>query len=151
MKPFGLRSPGEVVNYLSGTYVNPSLRAVKSVRTIEVLKLLGLTRKEADQLGFTKSAITLVLDHLNMRSIEATWDYLLKSGYSQADIAKAPFILAFSLFQIKDLLTEKPKAFSAKFNHTSDKVEKLNIIVKTLDNIYDQKFERFYKRQKSVD
>ncbi|XP_067950114.1 uncharacterized protein [Watersipora subatra] len=144
VRAFGIKKPNEIVNYILGIYMRPSRRAIKSYSTRAVLQLLGLSSDEADSLGFSKEAIQCILHSVNIETVEGTYDYLLNSGYTRFDIARVPFILAFSAWQIRELLEDISGSTMSEFNHLTGKTDKLNFLGRLLDELYGSKMERFY-------
>lgn len=129
LKALGLSTPAEVVNYLTGQYILPYMRPVRSVRTLHVLDLLGLSSEEANKLGFTKPIILQILDNLNIRTIENTYEYLLRLGYTSDEIAKTPFILGYATSQISAYLDE----YSKDSDSTS---RSLKMVISGLERVY---------------
>lgn len=144
IRDLGLASPNTISNYLTGSYLHPSKRGFQSASTKQVLDLLGLSRDDAAKNKLHKYTIMYMLQTRGYQAIEQTFDYLLSEGYLRRHIASSPLVLAFSKQTIKGLLAKPPKQFDSQFNATTDKVEKLNLIFKRLDQMQDWKITNYY-------
>ena len=147
VKRFGLHLPSEIVNYLTGRYIKPTSRIVKSYSTMAVLDLVGLSREEADSKGFSKEVIIFILNTLTLSTVENTYKYLLNVGYTKKDISDMPFILAFSARQINTLLKDDERASIVHSGETLDNVGKLWWIVNTLSEDYGSTLLKFINRK----
>lgn len=143
IKAMGFYNPVVTAAYLTGFVVPMDQRGVSFESTKDVLKILGIDQKAADELNFTKRLIVYLLTKPGLKAMDDTFNYLLKEGYLRRDIAAAPYILAFSQHKIRGLAVEPPKIASPM----SQKVTKLEAIIDKLLETDTRKMLKFFKNQ----
>lgn len=124
----GLTTPNQVHLYLIGPLFKRSLYNQKIQKTTRnFVKMLKIKDKSI------RVEMNKLLGKVDLSDVEATFNYLLKIGYTSEQISQVPHLCAFKTEQISNLVRSPPADLRPYMENAKDNITKLKLIFVYLD------------------